>query len=178
MSHRRVVSDQIPGHEGLFGTTSPFGLGQTLARLLGGHLRLHLLPKLLEPLLSHLLFVPGRSRQKATHPGQTRRLAHLSQQLREHPSAFAQHQPHQYGHQVRVLRLTELLSEPFDKVAQRVIQAYNGNRHRTPPWLKGFLFTLVIPHGVLSCSLPLKSANIEVYVEPLNSGSNETICYR
>src|SRR5436309_915947 len=40
------------------------------------------------------------------------------------------------------------------------IQTYNRLWHRTPPWLQGFLFTFFIPHGVLSCYLLPKTANI------------------
>jgi hypothetical protein len=49
------------------------------------------------------------------------------------------------------LGFRESLAIAFAKVAQLVIQAYNGNRHRTFPWVQRFLITLVIPHGVLSC---------------------------
>ncbi len=83
-------------------------------------------------------------------------LTRLAQQSRQRASAFALHQPQQYGHEVLVLRLTELLSGALGKVAQLVIQAYNGNRHRTPAWSQGVFFTCLIPQGVLSCHPPFQ----------------------
>src|SRR5438034_1829872 len=58
-----------------------------------------------------------------------------------------------------------LESEPdawdFGKLAYLIIQAYNRDWHRTPPWFQASFFFL-IPHGVLSCYLLFKSANIEI----------------
>jgi hypothetical protein len=46
-------------------------------------------------------------------------------------------------------------------MAYLFVQTYNGDRHRTPPWIQGWLFFSLIPHGVLSCYPLSKSANIE-----------------
>src|SRR5258708_29882253 len=60
-----------------------------------------------------------------------------------------------YGHEVLRLRLTEQGCKPLGKVAQVVIQTYNGDCHRTPPWSQVLLFFL-IPQDVLSCYPPFQ----------------------
>ena len=162
MSHGRVVSNQIPGHQGNLGTPAPFGLRLHLPRDLGTDLRLQVVTKLPEPLLGDPLFVPRCTREKTAQPRQTRCLAHLPQQFRKHPSAFALHQPQQHGHEVLVLGFTQVLTVALRKVAHLFIQTYNGNRHRTPPWFQAFVFSFLIPHGVLSHHSPLQKCKHRV----------------
>jgi hypothetical protein len=71
-------------------------------------------------------------------------------------TSLTEHQPQQDDHEVLILRLAQVVTEPFGEVAQVRVQTYNGDRNGTPPWLKGFLFTFLIPHGVLSSNPSLK----------------------
>ena len=73
------------------------------------------------------------------------------QQTHQRSSPLAKHQPQQYDHEVLILGFREPPTIAFDKVIQVVIQAYNGDGCRTPSGFQRFLFTLVIPHGVLFC---------------------------
>src|SRR6266571_4159147 len=168
LGHRRVISNYIPGHQGLLGTTSPLGPLVLLTVSLGFDHELHLLAEVPQPACYQLLLRPRGLRQKPTQPGQTRMLTHLSQPSRQRSSSLTQHQPKPHGHEVLVLGLGELVAEPLGKVAQLVIQAYNRDWHRTPPWFQASFFFL-IPHGVLSCYPLFKSANIEYMLFSLGS---------
>jgi len=160
LGYRRVISNSIPGHQGLLGTTSPLGPLVLLTVSLGFDHELHLLAEVPQPACYQLLLRPRGLRQKPTQPGQTRMLTHLSQQSRQRSSSLTPHPPKPHGHEVLLLGLGELVAEPLGKVAQLVIQAYNRDWHRTPPWFQASFFFL-IPHGVLSCYPLFKSANIE-----------------
>jgi hypothetical protein len=63
---RRVVSNQVACHDGQLGTTSTFRLLLALSLQVCGYLRLHLLPKVLQPPFDHGSRFPGRLREKAT----------------------------------------------------------------------------------------------------------------
>src|SRR5439155_8387643 len=142
--------------DGCFGTTSTLGLHLAFSLELCCHFGLHLFPKMPQPAFCYLCLLPGGFRQKATQSGQTWSIRNLLQQSRERSCSFAEHQAQQYGHEVLILGFREHLAKPLCKVAQLVIQTYNGNRHRTPPWIQGCLFFSLIPHGVLSCYLPFE----------------------
>src|SRR5712692_959371 len=160
-AHRRIVPDHIPGHEGLFGTASTLGFKLALPIAFRIHQRLHLCAKVLLPPGHNRFLRPRGFREKPAQPTQTGSLAHLTQQSRERAPSFAFHQPQQYGHEVLILLLGVQRAESLGKMADFFIQAYNRLWHRTPPWSQGFLFTSLIPHGVLSCYPLSKSANIE-----------------
>src|SRR6266702_878549 len=105
---------------------------------------------------SRCCLFPGGFRQKATQSCQTGAIRNLPQQAREGSCSLTEHQSQQHGHEVLILGFGEHLPKPFCKVADIFIQAYNGDRHWTPPWPQGWLFLPLIPHGVLSCYLPFK----------------------
>jgi hypothetical protein len=140
--HRRIIPNHIPGHQGLLGTTTTLRLVLTLSLPFGFYCQFHLLTKALEPLLYQFLLGPGSLRQKPAQSGQTRLGPHHSQQSRQCPSSFTHHQPQQYDHEVLILGLGEQAVVSFGKVAQLVVQTYNGYWHRTPPWFQASLFLL------------------------------------
>src|SRR5207247_2308784 len=137
------------------GTPSPpLGLLPRPSLQLCSHLRLHLFPKMPQPALYHGCLCPWGFRQKATQSCQTRSIRNLLQQAREGSCSLTEHQSQQHSHEVLILRFREYLPKPLCKVADIFIQAYNGDRHWTPPWIQGWFFLPLIPHGVLSCYLP------------------------
>src|SRR6266699_775721 len=164
LAHRRIIPDDIPGHEGLFGTTSMLELTFALLLAFDFHLRLHQGAKMLKTDDHQCLLQPRGFREKSAQPTQTRRLTDLAQDSAQRALAIALQQPQQYGHEVLVLRLGKNRAETLRKVAHFFIQTYNRLWHRTPPWFQGFLFTFVIPHGVLSCYSLSKSANVEARI--------------
>src|SRR6266516_3498867 len=140
--YRRVIPNQIPCHDGCFGTASTLGLPLALSLELCCHLWLHLFPEMPQPAFGHGCLFPRRFRQKATQSRQTGSIRNLLQQTRERSCPFAEHQPQQYGHEVLVLGVGEHLPKAFCKVAYLFVQTYNGYRHRTPPWIQGCFFFL------------------------------------
>src|SRR5258708_3049753 len=127
--HRRVIPNQIPCHNGWLGTASPLYLPLTLALLFCYDYRLHGFPKGPQPLLCYRCCFPGGFRQKAAQPCQARSVSNLMQQSSQGSCSFTEHQPQQYGHEVLVLGLREKSAVPFAKVAQVLVQTYNGNWH-------------------------------------------------
>ena len=160
-AHRRVIEGHIPGHEGLLGTASTLGLKLALTVSFRLHQRPHLLAEVREP-ASHQFLLRSRGlREIPAQSSQTGIRSHFSQQSRQRSSSFTLHQPQQYGHEVLVLRLTQQDSEPLGKVTQLVIQAYNGQWHRTPPWFQVYFFFLNTTWCPFLSPLLSKSANIE-----------------
>src|SRR5258708_38393922 len=154
--HRRVIPNQIPCHDGLFGTTSMLCLPLALSLLFCCDLGLHHLMKVSQPTFYQRCCFPRGFRQKTAQSCQTWSIGNPAHQSRERSRAFTQHQPQQHGHEVLVLRLTQVFTEPLGKVVQHFIQTYNGDRHGSPPWSQGFIVTFLIPHGVPSYHLPLQ----------------------
>ncbi len=161
--HRRVIPNQIPCHDGLFGTTSMLCLPLALSLLFCCDLGLHHLMKVSQPTFYQRCCFPRGFRQKTAQSCQTWSIGNPAHQSRERSRAFTQHQPQQHGHEVLVLRLTQVFTEPLGKVVQHFIQTYNGDRHGSPPWSQGFIVTFLIPHGVPSYHLPLQKCKHRDY---------------
>src|SRR5258708_2357022 len=154
--NRRVIPNQVPCHNGWLGTASTLGLRLALPLQFCFDQRLHLFPKVPQPACNDSCRLPGCLCEKATQPGQARSKSNLTQQSSQGARPFTEHQPKPHDHEVLILGLGELLTKPFGKLSQLVIQTYNGNWHRTPPWLQESIFFFLIPHGVLSCYFPFQ----------------------
>src|SRR5205823_3763343 len=129
---------------GLLGTASTLALLLALSLEFCCDARLHLFPKVLQPVFCQRGGFPGRFREKAAQSCQTGSSANLTQQVAQGSSSFTLHQPQQHGHEVLVLGLGEQVLEPLAKVAHLFIQTYNGNWHGTPPWSQELFFFCLI----------------------------------
>src|SRR5437879_1457355 len=92
-AHRRIVPDHIPGHEGLFGTTSTLGLLVALLFPFRCNQWLHLRPKVPLPTGYDRFGAPWSFCEKPAQPTQTERLAYLTQHSAQRASSIAFHQP-------------------------------------------------------------------------------------
>src|SRR2546423_6564012 len=153
---RRVIPDQIPCHDGQFGTALTFWLLSALSLHFSSYFRLTLLPKLGKPDFDHSCRLPGGLREKTTQPCQARSIRNLTQQPLQRSPSFTEHQSQQHDDEVLILGLGELVTKAFGKLPQGLIQTYNGNWHRTPPWFQGSIFFSLISHGVLSRYFPFQ----------------------
>jgi hypothetical protein len=97
-----------------------------------------------------------RCRSCSASTRQARALCHLLQQSHQRAPSLTEHQCQQYDHEVLILGLAHQGAVALHKVTPLVIQAYNGDRHRTPSWSRFWIHPLDTTEGPF---LPLPLAN-------------------
>src|SRR5205085_886472 len=164
LGHRRVVADQVPGHNGLRRTAPTPWARLPLSLLFGLDHGRHLCSEARQPELHEVCGLPRRVREEPAHAGQTRTVRDLAQQARQGPRFVAQEQAQQHGHDVLILRLAQTGAERLHPLAHTGIEAYNRDRHG------GLLATRVAEHPLATrprchaSTPPPKTAKIETMV--------------
>src|SRR5438874_11793270 len=171
LGHRRVVADQVPGHNGLRRTAPTPWARLPLPLLFGLDHGRHLCSEARQPELHEVCGLPRRVREEPAHAGQTRTVRDLAQQARQGPRFVAQEQAQQHGHDVLILRLAQTGAERLHPLAHTGIEAYNRDRHG------GLLATRVAEHPLATrprchaSTPPPKTAKIELVRYMVNIGA-------